>query len=154
MENITPEGWGKLRYIRGRDAREKREPTCATGRHRAWRRPSLPALQGVPRCGIDLHKRYRYRNRRGGWLLRAYPNVSRAALHLHSAWLDRPARNCEMSRPRRRRRARFFKGTFQASVKSRNERGLAFDREMDILSIEDVWSLASSNFSLRRILAA
>lgn len=25
----------------------------------AWRRPSLPALQGAPWCGIDLHKRYR-----------------------------------------------------------------------------------------------
>lgn len=87
------------------------DPVCRYSRASPW-------------CGIDLHKRYR--------LLRAYPNVSRAALHLHSAWPGRPVRNCEMSRPRRRRRLRFFVGrTFRASVKLRNERGLAFDREMD-----------------------
>ncbi|TGZ46842.1 Uncharacterized protein DBV15_02600 [Temnothorax longispinosus] len=66
----------------------------------------------------------------GGRLLRAYPNVSRAALHLHSAWPGRPARNCEMSRLRRRR-VRFFERPSRASVKSRNERGPAFDREID-----------------------
>lgn len=64
----------------------------------------------------------------GGRLPRAYPNVSRAALHLHSAWPGRPARNCEMSRSRRRRRrVQFFERPFRASVKSRNERGSAFD---------------------------
>lgn len=64
-------------------------------------------------------------------LLRAYPNVSRAALHLHSAWPGRPVRNCETSRSRRRCRVRFFEGAFRVSVKSRNEGDPAFDREMD-----------------------
>lgn len=48
--NITAEGWGKLRHIRGRDARVKREPTCATGRHSAAHGddPVLPATPRPP----------------------------------------------------------------------------------------------------------
>ncbi|EGI69304.1 hypothetical protein G5I_02070 [Acromyrmex echinatior] len=118
---------GRLRYIRGRDVREKREPTCAIGRRDA-------AHDDDPVCRLSgaLHDaESTCINATGGRLLRAYPNVSGAALHLHSAWPGRSVRNCETSRSRCRCRVRFFERTFRVSVKSQNEGDPAFDREMD-----------------------
>lgn len=72
-------------------------------------------------------------NATGGRLLRAYPNVSGAALHLHSAWPS-------SSRPQLRNvpsasssPGSIFRGrdTSSERVKLRNERGPAFGREMD-----------------------
>ncbi|KYN17001.1 hypothetical protein ALC57_10698, partial [Trachymyrmex cornetzi] len=123
---------GRLRYIRGRDVREKREPTCAIGRCDAARRGAAHDNDPVYRHSRALHDaESTCINATGGRLLRAYPNVSGAALHLHSAWPGRPIRNCETSRSRCRCRVRFFERTFRVSVKSRNEGDPAFNREMD-----------------------
>ncbi|EZA49905.1 hypothetical protein X777_11393 [Ooceraea biroi] len=81
---------------RERDAKEKCEPTCATGRcgrtattqFAVLLSPGCPDAESTCINATPLP-------RPGGRLLRAYPNVSAAALHLHIAWLGHLARNCE-----------------------------------------------------------
>lgn len=133
--NITVVEWGKLRHIRGRDAREKRESTCATGR--PARRMATTQFAGALRdASLSLpppsDAESTCINATGGRLLRAYPNVSRAGFvsPFRLAGSSRPQlRNVPSAKCRRR--IRFFDGAgrergrgaspHRASIKSRNE---------------------------------
>lgn len=153
MGNITPEGWGKLRYTRGRDAREKRKPTCATGRRGAAHGgdPVRWYSRASPRCGIDLDKRYR---QSGSFeLIQTY--LERLCISIPLGRVVPPATaKCPVRAVVAR--LRFFVGrTFRASVKLRNERGPAFDREMDPIYRGDTSAPCRVQSSvLRRIVVA